>query len=659
VLAEPHGENKERLRVLNALAILDTPPEKSFDDLNALTAAICEVPICLISLVESNRQWFKSEIGLGIKQTPIEQSICAHAIALDEYLEVEDTHLDVRTADNPLCMGDKPFRFYAGALLRTSEGWPLGTLCVLDYKPRVLSPIQRQTLQVHADNIIKQLELRRALASEEAIIAELGSRKKNLRLIFNNVPSRIWLKDDKNRILQLNESAAESMNITVSDGEGADTYKLFPEMAKKYHDDDLEVIESGKARLGIIEEYTPIDGSAGWVSTDKIPYTDPQTGQKLVLVIATDITELKVLKEQALIEKQFKTFVGAAPDATLIIDVNGIITYVNKRAEDLFDYEREQLVGRAAADLLPENSWANLLADREEPTSSSDQRPAISGFESNGRIKDGTSIPVEINLSAVGTPERPLVSASIRDTSRRKSIEARSEKLQLELAHAARVTTMGQMATGLAHELNQPLTAIVQSTDAAMFEAKQGNNDPTEIIEILGELEAQALRAGDIIQEMRQFVKKDEGKSETFDLNDLIQQSVRLVKSSADKENIEIEIITGDLKPVTGMRVQLIQVLVNLIQNSIQAITGSENQGRKIIIKTINEDRCVMVIVEDTGPGIPRDLDLFAPFVTTNTAGMGMGLPICRSILQSHDSELKHDSAYEGGARFRFTLPVK
>ena len=162
-----------RLAALRELNILDTETEKVYDDITKLTADLCETPICLISLVEKDRQWFKSEVGLGICETPIEQSICAHAITQNDYLEISDTHLDSRTQNNSLCQGDKPIRFYAGAILKTLEGWPLGTLCVLDYKPRQMSDIQRRILDVHAKSVTRQLELTKAL------IQKVGSRSEN------------------------------------------------------------------------------------------------------------------------------------------------------------------------------------------------------------------------------------------------------------------------------------------------------------------------------------------------------------------------------------------------------------------------------------------------------------------------------------------------
>ena len=151
-------QNALRLAALHGLDVLDSGTEKVYDDITQLTADICEAPVCLISLVDEDRQWFKSETGLGSFETVIEQSICSHAVNQNDYLEIYDTHLDPRTVNNPLCQGDRPFRFYAGAILRTVEGIALGTLCILDYEPRELTELQRRVLHVHAKSVMTHLE---------------------------------------------------------------------------------------------------------------------------------------------------------------------------------------------------------------------------------------------------------------------------------------------------------------------------------------------------------------------------------------------------------------------------------------------------------------------------------------------------------------------
>ena len=175
-----HSQEPARLAALRALDILDTAPERDFDDAVALAARICDTPMALVSLVDAERQWFKAETGLGESETPRGSSICAHAILQpDGWLEIADTTADPRTADNPLVCGAPDLRFYAGATLLGPEGLPLGTLCVLDRTRRVLTAPQREGLRILARQVSRQLELRAALRREAALRAEMDHRVKN------------------------------------------------------------------------------------------------------------------------------------------------------------------------------------------------------------------------------------------------------------------------------------------------------------------------------------------------------------------------------------------------------------------------------------------------------------------------------------------------
>ncbi|MEH2477283.1 signal transduction histidine kinase [Nitrobacteraceae bacterium AZCC 2146] len=162
-VASLHPNETERLQALRSYGILDTAVEPSFDDITKIASYVCQTPISIISLVDEDRQWFKSEVGLGFRQTPLEQSICAHALLEHSFLEIEDTTRDPRFDCNPLVTGAPHVRFYAGALLRTPDGLPLGTVCVLDDKPRVLSAEQRDVLAALARQVMSQMEFRRAL----------------------------------------------------------------------------------------------------------------------------------------------------------------------------------------------------------------------------------------------------------------------------------------------------------------------------------------------------------------------------------------------------------------------------------------------------------------------------------------------------------------
>ena len=181
-------DEAKRLAALHAFGILDTPPEESFDALTRIAACICKAPIAVINFVDRDRQWFKSEIGLGMRETPLDISICAHAILQPGLFVVPDTTQDARFADNPLVTGTPRLRFYAGALLESDEGHPLGTLCVLDYSPRTLTPEQSELLQALAGQVMLLLRLYRHNQQQAEMLAEIdGARRNMARLAATDV----------------------------------------------------------------------------------------------------------------------------------------------------------------------------------------------------------------------------------------------------------------------------------------------------------------------------------------------------------------------------------------------------------------------------------------------------------------------------------------
>lgn len=177
--AAPHPHEAARLQALRQYDILDTPPESDFDAIVEVASAICGAPISVINLIDMDRQWFKAEVGLGVRETPLATSLCAHAILEDEFVEIEDTLRDPRMMDNALCTAEPGLRFYAGALLKNAEGLPLGTLCVLDYEPRSLTNAQRRTLRLLARQVMTLLDLRLALKRQALLAQEIDHRVKN------------------------------------------------------------------------------------------------------------------------------------------------------------------------------------------------------------------------------------------------------------------------------------------------------------------------------------------------------------------------------------------------------------------------------------------------------------------------------------------------
>ena len=174
-----HPRHDDRIAALRDYDILDTAKESDFDDIVELASRLCGTPISVINLIDVDRQWFKAEVGLGVRETPLDTSLCSHAILEKDFMEIPDTLQDRRMQDNALCAGDPGLRFYAGALLQTPDGLPIGTLCVLDYQPRALTDLQRHALRVLAKQVMAQLDLRRALKRQELLSKEIDHRVKN------------------------------------------------------------------------------------------------------------------------------------------------------------------------------------------------------------------------------------------------------------------------------------------------------------------------------------------------------------------------------------------------------------------------------------------------------------------------------------------------
>ena len=208
-IAPLHPLQKARLSALYSYEILDTDREKEFDEIVQLAAALCGTAISVVNFIDADRQWFKAETGLGVRQTPLETSLCSHAILEHEFMEIPDTLLDPRMADNPLCLTDPGLRFYAGALLLSDEGLPLGTLCVLDHKPMTLTPLQRDTLRVLASQVMARLGMRRALAGEALLRQEVDHRVKNSLQSLSSlvrIASREAVSDETQKALSTMQS---------------------------------------------------------------------------------------------------------------------------------------------------------------------------------------------------------------------------------------------------------------------------------------------------------------------------------------------------------------------------------------------------------------------------------------------------------------------
>ena len=356
---------------------------------------------------------------------------------------------------------------------------------------------------------------------------------------------------------------------------------------------------------------------------------------------------------------QLAAIVASSTDAIIGKDLDGIITSWNAAARSIFGYEPAEVIGRPIALLIP----PDRLAEETRILAELRAGRRIDHFETVRLRKDGTEILVSLSVSPIRDASGHIVGASkiARDVTEKRRAEASLQLLQSELAHVARLSAMGQMSAAIAHELNQPLTAITNYVSAALRMLAAKDTAPGKqaiLIEAMEKAAAQALRAGSIIQHLREFVEKREAERDCEDLNGVVEEAITLGLVGAAESSV---MVTRELSrtrlPVMINRIQIQQVVMNIIRNGIEAMANSPQQ--EMTLTTAREGDFAVITISDTGPGLPPEIraNLFQPFVTTKEKGMGIGLNICQSIAEAHGGHIEAP-VVAAGAVFRIRLPL-
>jgi two-component system, LuxR family, sensor kinase FixL len=354
----------------------------------------------------------------------------------------------------------------------------------------------------------------------------------------------------------------------------------------------------------------------------------------------------------------FDALIGFAVDGIMVIDEHGIVRVYNKACERLFGYVASEVVGKNVKLLMPAPYHAEHDGYLEHYVRTGEKHIIGIGREVSGRRKDGTTFPMNLSVGEGVIRGERIFLGIITDISERQARNKRIQELQAEMLHVSRLTDMGQVAAGLAHELNQPLTAILNYTNAGLDIADEQGD--TELKSVFAKVAEQASRAGNIIRRLRAFIEKREPNRIEEDLPRIVDEAIRLGQLNTGERGVNLKIgVEHNLPPVMIDRIQIQQVLINLMKNAIEAMEPSPKRELTVTIARAGED-LVQVSVADTGPGISAEMaeKLFQPFVTTKASGMGMGLNICRGIIESHGGRLWLEPNPGGGAVFRFNVPV-
>ncbi len=353
-------------------------------------------------------------------------------------------------------------------------------------------------------------------------------------------------------------------------------------------------------------------------------------------------------------------------DAIFVRDMNGTVTYWNRGAEEMYGWPAEQAVGRVSQELLKTIFQVPLEQIEEEVTGAGRWEGELVQTKKDGSQvvvasrwslqRDESSAPVAILIINNDITERKWAEAEARENDRRY------RDMQTALAHANRVATMGQLTASIAHEVNQPLAAVLSNAEACLRWLDRGTPDLDGVRRSVEWIIDDGNRASEVIRRIRALANKTDIEKAPLDINDVIREVIALVHRELTSRQVSLRMELAPALPmILGDRVQLQQVIINLVMNGIEAMRSITDRPRELVILSRqDETQQVLVSVTDCGVGISAENAdrLFNPFFTTKSGGMGMGLSICRSIMEAHDGRLWTAANVPHGATFQFTLPV-
>jgi PAS domain S-box-containing protein len=507
-------------------------------------------------------------------------------------------------------------------------------------------------------NTIGVLGIARDISERVSKDRQLKKLVRDQDIILNNIRSLIFFKDTQNNIIKVTESVATATGLPRHEIEGRHSKEIYPDMADKYWEDDLEVIRTQKPKLGFIEPLPAAEGKTKWLLTDKIPYFED--GKVVgILVMATDITD-RVEYENKLIESEtkFKSLFENAADAIYMVAMDGKILDVNSVAQEQTGYSREELLTMTVRDL----DYRAIEERDKELIWEKIPIGAITTLSTHHLKKDHSRIPVEISLTRFKLNEEIFLLAFVRDV---------TEKLKIEnqLRQSQKLESIGTLAGGIAHDFNNILSSVLGYTELALDDAKENPRQHDNLSEVL----AAGFRAKELVHQILAFARKSEEASKAVELGSIVTEVVKLLRSSIPA-TIEIIKILEDRSPIIASPTQMHQVIMNLCTNAAQAMQSRGGVLEVTMRNVMRESNqhieghdygkadYVELIISDTGVGIEPELidRIFDPYFTTKDVGegTGLGLAMVKGIIESHGGQIEVSSTKDFGTSFFVYLPL-
>ncbi|MGH6948730.1 MAG: ATP-binding protein [Kiloniellales bacterium] len=694
---------RHRLAVLRKYEILDTPPEEAFDRITRLAAHLLRVPVALISMVDEDRQWNKSHYGLDVESLPRPISFCTHAVASERTLIVPDATRDAQFADNPFVTGEPGVRFYAGVPLRVREGATLGTLCVVDFEARDITPAERALLEDLADLVVEALELR--LVSSEAMKVRdesLEARQQSDARLLRAVESMsdgFSLYDNAERLILCNSQFMGQVGEEIANDLIGKTFEeIVRLLADRRHYDGIgqnrdawikerldlhrlrepHVQKQRDGRMFLIREFPTPDGGFVLTRTDITAQMDTE----------------RALRES---EERFRAIVNHSPTKIHIKDAEGRYILVNPLSEKLFGATEAELKGKSTVEVFDADQAKAFRAhdqqvlDTRKPLEREEQFVEADGVHTYLTVK----FPILntagefMGIGAIGTDITDRKEAEARLHQSEKALQMRIAELEeaqsklkeqeikltaltenLRMAHdhaqSANRAKSEFLAT-MSHELRTPLNAIIGFSEIMCCETlgPMGNSQYGEYAKDINESGQHLLALiNDILDLSKVESGLDELNEESIDLGKLVPSVVRLIHQRAQKESVTLRLdIPNELPALRADQRKVKQVLVNLMSNAVKFT----NAGGEVVLKVrADSAQGYRFQVIDTGIGIaPEDIaKAMAQFgqvhsgLTREYEGTGLGLPLAKSLVELHGGTLRLESELGVGTTVTVSFPA-
>jgi PAS domain S-box-containing protein len=507
------------------------------------------------------------------------------------------------------------------------------------------------------DLLVQRIRRRRAEA-------DLRESQQRMSLAANAANLDFWMWDVERDEVWITAKARSFFGCDISERINLTRF------IETLHPEDRErtrgAIERSLAdRSDYASEYRVVspEGATHWIAARGAVEVNGNGTALRMRGVAFDVTDRKrsadALRES---EEHYRTLAETAADVIVTMDQNSTILFINAAVERVFGYTPGDLIGQKIIRLMPEPLRQRHIEGMRRYLETGERLVSWSHVSFPGLHKSGREISLEIAFAESRISDRRVFTGIMRDVTERKRAEAELQEQRAELAHVARVSIMGELAASLAHELNQPLTAILSNAQAALRFLGSKPAQLEEVREILQDIVKDNSRAGEVIRRIRALVKKEQLEFTNLDLTILVRDVLALVHSDTILHNVRISLeLEDNLPSVQGDRVQLQQVVLNILLNAFEAMKASPVPEREVHLRAQRDSRnFIKVGVSDHGVGLTGDkLDkIFQPFYTTKREGLGMGLSICRSIIEAHGGYLWAVNNSGSGATFYFILPI-